>query len=250
MAISNVFHAAHQNAYKNAVSILEADGQFVVNSKTKASKTGAKNIRVAQSTLVSEIPLNTSITSYQFEWLDNKYNTGSTGLFPNEIRLKQQDVLFAFRVGFYLRCTSAGGGGFENILFTFPSGLIAGTGGSTFNKMYGVWTGAKLSITTNGEVITPVVDLGKSLVVPQTQAPVNAISGSMPFDQVDLDNDGWILMEPNPILNGGNDNQWIVSYPSNFSNYGLGTATWHLVMKVEGWLAQNASSIMNNQPMK
>jgi hypothetical protein len=249
MPINEVFSKGMRDSYNRAVTVLEDGTNYVVNNPKKALQTKKNNVRMAQSTLFSEVKLNTTINSYQFQIKDGKPNTGAAGAqYPNEIRLLDQDVFFAYRLGFYLRCTSAAGGAVKNILFTHPSGLIAGTGGSDINKMIGLWNGGVLSFKVGGEVVTPSYALRKTLVIQQTQAPVNAIAGTMPFDQVDMDNDGWAETAPNWIFNGGNDNQLIVTYPSDYADYGLGTAEWHLCLTFEGWLAQNASSIMDNMP--
>lgn len=240
------FLSSHRNSYQHAKDVLQASGEYIVNDIRKATMMKKKNIRLAQSFLWSQIPINASNSQYIFNVLDNKLNVGTTNLLPQEKRLKQQDVFFCYKLGFYLVNYTTGGGVYQFQLQTYPSANFYGTGGCNLQSLLALWTSGVLQVTVNGEVLTPGWDLGQHLVIPQTQQPANPIAGSIFWDEIDLSNDGWVHTEPNWVLNGGNDNVYQVNYPNNFNLVTLGTQTWHLVMKWQGFLAQNASSIMDN----
>jgi hypothetical protein len=78
------------------------------------------------------------------------------------------------------------------------------------------------------------------------------------FDQINYANDGLIVTEPNWIINGGNNNLYTVTYGNNWaavigaSSGGNQNSTIPLfgIMVWDGWLAQNASSIMDNAAAK
>jgi hypothetical protein len=248
------FQNSHRSAYKNAVGMLEADKQYVVNNERAAATTGRKNIRLAQSYLWSQVPLDASLSQYIFNVKDGVYNTGTTGILPMERRIKDQDVFFTYALGFYLVCISAkGNASFQWELMTYPSEKMwGGFFSAGIQQLIGLWTAGTLGVSVNGDTLTPAWDMGQHLVIPETQATVGTSSPiDRWFDQKYMEEDGMVITEPNWIINGGNNNLYQLNYASNYN--GISGAigvdnTFHLVMKWQGFLAQNASSIMNNQP--
>ena len=257
--------APHRLAYEVMKKQIEQDGINVVNNEQLAATQKKKNIRAAQSYLWSEIPLTPGSSTYQFNVKNGVPNIGNAGIVPGEIRLKDQDVFFTYALGFYLRVLVSGSNqtNWQNFLFTFPSAVFGGLtpGPAVWNQeaLTGLWTEGALSVKTNGEDLTPRWDMGQHLYIPQTQAPVAVPFPTQSylnwFDEVDLSENGLVVTEPNWIINGGNDNNYTVTYPQNYGSFAVPdplTTNWRisLVMKWQGFLAQNASSIMNNQPAK
>lgn len=242
----------HRHAYMEMCKTIEAGGDYVVNSDGRARKENKKNLRAAQSFLWSQIPLSAGSSSYVFNVQDGLFNVGNPGLLPMEKRLKLQDVFFTYALGFYLTCAATGGGNtnYQFELMTFPSANFYGGGTPNLDTMVGLWTSGVLNVTVNGDTLTPAWDMGQHFYVPQTQVPANPVSGSPYYDQRDLADDGWVVTEPNWIINGGNNNIYTVNYPNTYANINLGTAKWNLVMKWQGFLVQNASSIMDNATKK
>jgi hypothetical protein len=258
MASKN-FLNSHRQSYMNAVGLLESDGQYVVNSEMRAAKENKKNIRMAQSYCWSEIPINASTSSYVFQVIENIYNAGNTGLLPTENRIKLQDVFFTYALGFFLRPmeNTVGNQAFAFNMLSFPSAFLSTNG---FNcgivQLLSLWNGGELNVKVNGDVLTPGWSMSQHLNINQTQYPQNV--GAAPFnyyDQRNMGEDGFSIVEPNWIINGGNDNTYELQYGQNFSYAinGLNLAggnKFNLVMYWQGFLAQNASSIMNNLPKK
>jgi len=245
----------HRLALREAIKTIEASGEYICNNQPLATKNGKKNVRVAQSYLWSQIPLNSNVSSYVFNVIDQQYNVGTQGLLPMERRLKQQDVFFTYKLGFYLLCVStAAETNYQFTLMTFPSANFYGNApwGIPIANLMGLWTAGQLNVTVNGDVLTPAWDMGQHLVIPQTQVPPVGINGSPFFDQVNLNEDGYVVVEPNWIINGGNNNIYTVAYPNNYLNITTGSTggigngfQLHLVLKWQGFLAQNVSSIMD-----
>jgi hypothetical protein len=254
---------AHRMSYEVMKSQIDSsvgkDGKqkYIVNNQKMAKQKGLLNIRAAQSFLWSQVQLVPGSSSYLFQVKDGVPNAGNNNILPMERRLKDQDVFFTYALAFYLLCTSTGSsnGSFQFELMTFPSANFFGAlpFGVNSDRLVGIWTSGVLSIKINGEILTPVWDMGQHLMIPETQvlAAPGPSSTAPLFDQKDLSEDGFVVVEPNWIINGGNNNEYIVNYPSNFAEINVPDPTvynwkFFLVMKWQGFLAQNVSSIMDN----
>lgn len=248
---------ARNRAYVRAKRKLEANGQYVVNDEAKARKDGKKNLRVAQSWLASAVPLSAANTSYSYNLMDNMANSGNAGLIlPQEQRMTLQDVFFTSSLGFYLGLFNWAGAALQNQFqyYAYPPPSISGPLPSIPNvsALTGIW-GGELEVKTNGEVVTPSWRLNQHICINQTQSS----PGVLRFDQINYGDDGLIVTEPNWIINGGNNNLYTVTYGRNWGDV-LGSTSGNAgtsiglfgIMVWDGWLAQNASSIMDNASMK
>lgn len=254
--------SSHRKAYEEMVRQIMASGDYVVNNQAAASDGKKLNIRAAQSFIWSQIPLNASNSTYLFNVKDGVSNLGNSGgILPGEVRLKDQDVFFTYALGFYLVCYNEALAGLpgrlSGALMTFPCSEFLPFSADLF-ALQMLWTMGRLTSKVNGEILTPAWDMGQHFLVPQTQQPYNW-SGNPAWDQIDLSDDGFAIVEPNWIINGGNNNEYSVNYPNNYNNIAASLnqlsssgsqMTFHLVMKWQGFLAQNVSSIMNNQTKK
>lgn len=259
MAISQVFLDSRNRAYLNAKRILENGDQYIVNNPDFARKNNKQNIRVAQSNLVSIIPISVANTSYVFNVLDNQVNQGNTGILTLEKRLKLQDVFFTSSIGYFLTALSAVIGAYLPIHFqfwTYPSPSLGGIGGLIdLSALAGIWATASLEVKVNGEVVTPDWWLWRHMVINQTETAYASVPINPFWDQQNFSEDGFIITEPNWIVNGGNNNLYTVTMGNDWGqvlgqNNSAQTYAFAIAMVWDGWLAQNASSIMNNAPMK
>jgi hypothetical protein len=258
---SQLFADSRARAYMRAKRILEGSGQYIVNDDEKGRSLKKPVIRVAQSNLVSIIPINSASTNYQLNTLANQPNLGNAGILTMEKRLKLQDVFFTSSLGYFLTVLSQtnAAGTYTNIQFQFfcnpvPSlGGVAGVG--DLAALMGIWSLGTLEVKTNGETITPDWWLWNHMVINQTEsnfagAPMNPF-----WDQQNFPEDGFYVVEPNWILNGGNDNNYTIKYGNTWGNIWAGANAangnqFAIALVWDGWLAQNASSIMNNAPAK
>lgn len=265
MAVSQLFLDSRNRSYMRAKFLLESDadgkegaGQYIVNNQDKATKIGKDNIRMAKSNLVSLIPINVNDTNYVFNIPDNLPNQGNqNGILPLEKRLSIQDVFFCNALGFFLTCYSANG--YQAIhyqFWTYPTPSLGGILGlNDVAALAGIWTSGNLEIKTNGVIQTPNWWLWNHQSVPQTQSNFSGTPVNPFWDQQSMSEDGFQVTEPNLIINGGNKNLYTVMYDNTWAQV-LGGANagntyqFALAMVWDGWLAQNASSIMNNQPAK
>jgi hypothetical protein len=247
-----------RKAYMNAVNAIQSDSNYVCNDEAKSIATGKYNVTVAQSYVWSEIPVNPNNSQYVFNVIDQQYNVGNAALLPAERRVKQQDVFFTYALWFGIRI-SGGGQGSQQTLQTFPSAYYQGPSPLFFpdvTTLVALWNTGVLNVTVNGNVLTPAWDLSQHLVINQTETSTQG--GPLPdplYNQVDNGQDGFVVVEPNWIINGANNNIYQVNYPNNYNNIfggvNAGTSvTVNLIMRWYGFLAQNVSSIMNNATKK
>jgi hypothetical protein len=217
--------------------------RYVVNRE----EPGKMKIKMTRSYLRSEILIQPTLTNYPFAILTNQVAPGSTGVNPTEQRLKQQDVFFCNRLGFYIYIASSSGGNtnYKYELLTFMNPIFYGSS-INLDLAQGLWTTGELQVTVNNDVLTPGWDLLQHGVINQTQVPGLPLGSSPYFNQVDYSKDGLITVEPQWVLNGGNDNQYVINYPQSINSIGIAGAQIWLVLKWEGFLAQNCSSIMDN----
>lgn len=253
----------HRAAYRNAINTIEGrvpdektgqmvrqmrDGRPVSKYVVNREEQGYKKIKLTRSYLRTEILLTSNLTSYNFALLTNQVAPGSNGINPTEQRLKQQDVFFCHRLGFYIYCAATSGGTtiYRYQLMTFPNPSFYGSSGLQLEQMMGLWTTGQLQVTVNNDVLTPAWDLLQHMIVNQSMTSAVYQPTSNYFNQNDYTKDGLVVVEPNWVLNGGNDNEYVISYPQSLSSIGLGTSQMWLTLKFEGFLAQNCSSIMDN----
>lgn len=225
--------------------------KYVVNRE----EPGFKKIKVTRSYLRCEILLQPTLTAYSFAVLQNvsaNNGPGNPGVNPTEQRLKQQDVFFCNRLGFYLYMAVSNGGNteFRFILVTCPVSTFL-SGGVDPVQMYALWTTGTLQVTVNNDVLTPAWDMLQHMYIPLLQGdPSGGIGPAWEYLQPHRPTeDGIVTVEPNWVLNGGNDNEYVVTYPQSLNTMGISsvTARFYLVLKLEGFLAQNCSSIMDNK---
>lgn len=269
MPISQVFLDSKNRAYMRAKLLLESDdsgkegqGQYIVNNEDLARETSKKNIRVAKSNLVSIIPINVNDTNYVLNVPDNIPNQGNlNGILPMEKRLSIQDVFFTNALGFFLVALNIGGPtGYlpsHYQLSTFPSPSYSGLFGILdVSALLGIWSSGNLEIKVNGIIQTPQWWLYNHLMIPETMTNAGNFPTQNPYwDEQSASEDGYQIVEPNIILNGGNKNLYTVTYDNTWQqvlggpNAGC-SVQFAIAMVWDGWLAQNASSIMDAQPAK
>ena len=255
----------YRSSYRNAVNTIEArdprtgvrymvGGRPISKYSVNREEPGFKKIKMTRSFLRCEIKLQPTLTSYPFQVLENvsaNNGPGLPGQNPTEQRLKLQDVFFCNRLGFYLYMAVSNGGSTEYryILVTSPTSTFASFGVDPV-QMYAIWTTGVLSVTFNNDVLTPAWDMLQHLYIPMQQGdPSGGIGPVWNYLQpLRASDDNMIIVEPNWVLNGGNGNEYVVNYPQSLNTMGISsvTAVFYLVLKLEGFLAQNCSGTMNN----
>ena len=264
--MSHLNQEFYRSSYRNAVNTIEArdprtgmrmmgtNGKPISKYVVNREETGFKKIKMTRSFLRCEILLQPSLTSYAFQVLENvsaNNGPGVPGQNPTEQRLKLQDVFFCNRLGFYIYCAVTNGGSTEYryMLITCPVSTFL-SGGVDPVQMYSLWTTGTLNVTFNNDVLTPAWDLLQHMYVPMQQGdPSGGIGPVWNYLQpIRGTEDSLVIVEPNWVLNGGNGNEYTVNYPQSLNTMGINstTAKFYLVLKLEGFLAQNCSGTMNN----
>ncbi len=266
MALGQEFY---RNSYRTVINVIEqrdpasgykdrlkdASGRPLSRYVVNKDEGNFKKVKVTRSFLRLEILLQPNLTNYPFALLTNvAANNGPTvqGTQPTETRLKIQDVFFCNRIGFYIYMKTSPGGstGYQFLLFTCPTSTFL-AGGINPIMMMGIWTGATMTVTVNNDVLTPAWDMLQHLYIPQMQGdPSGGIGPAWEyFNPGRYNEDGIIVVEPMWVINGGNDNEYTISYPYSLATMGItgSVVQIFLVLKLEGFLAQNCSSIMDNQ---
>lgn len=267
----------YRSSYRDMVNVVEqrdpatgfktrrmgADNKPLSKYSVNRDETGYKKVKATRSYLRAEILLQPTLTQYAFAILNNvAANNGTTvpGTQPTEQRLKQQDVFFCNRLGFYLYMAVSNGGNiqFRYILFTSPSSLFL-SGGVDPIQMMAIWTTGVLQVQVNNDILTPAWDMLQHMKIDMFQGDPTGGSGMVLAPGVSNtisylegfkgDSDGIITVEPNWVLNGGNNNDYTINYPQSLNTMGISsvTARFFLVLKLEGFLVQNVSSIMDNK---
>lgn len=254
--VSSVFQESRRKVYENAKNILQADEQYIVNNPVMARKSGKRNLRVSGSKLISIIPISATSSNYVLNVMDTQINLGNSGILPREKRLTLQDVFFTSSIGFFLCALNIGAYTPSHFQFqSMPSPSYEGLFGiGDLSQLMGIWTGGFLEVEVNGETVTPAHWLGDHLNINQTMTNTAHIPVNPYWDQQSPD-DGYCVTDPMWIVNGGNNNLYTVKYGSDWNQVlGLSNASTTVQFGIaiiwDGWLAQNASSIMNNQPQK
>lgn len=265
MAVSSLFLDSQNRAYMRAKFILEAgldgkegEGQYVVNNPDKALKDSKKPMRVTKQNLLSIIPINVNNTEYQLNFMDTQPNTGNAnGILSIEKRMPIQDVFFTNAIGYFLTCYSANGYlPIHYQFWTYPSPSLGGILGlNDVAALLGIWSGAKLNIKVGG--VDQIVDrwMWNYANIPQTQSNFAGTPANPFWDQQTMSEDGFCIEEPNLIVNGGNRNEFTITFDNTWAqvlggNNAGNTYQWGIGLCLSGWRAQNASSIMDNQPLK
>jgi hypothetical protein len=215
------------------------------NSKKLAQNAGLSlgKAVLSQSFLRFEVALVPGQTSYTFDVLTND-NTQAIN-FNTQQKLNLQDSFVCSELGFFIAApTLATDADFT--LLTYPNATILGANAPKYRTIYN----AQMSLNVNQKTIITNWDLSRHYNVPQTQQ--NMVTGSYtaaPFapgtlahyDANNLNNDGFVPVEPNFVLVGSKKNDLKVTLPA-----GLGTplqANSRLICIMRGIMLQNSTSV-------
>ena len=241
----------YADAYVRNKRTLEDNGMQVNNNKPGA-------IRMADSYLRSEIYLNPNLSEFRIPILTNDPSPGSPVPTPTttEVRLNLQDVFFTCELGYYIYAYQTGGGAqtYRFCDMTFPDPFLIGGIWTNLDQAMGLFTTPRLNVQVNNVAITPIYQIKKHARVGEIQRSANGnllaatppITGNWDyFNPINYGSDGMSQIWPNWILNGGNNNQYTLTFPNPINSMGVNPSCqlW-AVIEWRGFLAQNASSIM------
>lgn len=188
--------------------------------------------RITQSDLRLEQPLTTTNNLLTFPVLNNIQNQAG-GQFNTEIRLAQQDTFVPTRIGIFFGLpTSSTDTSFK--LYPYPSPFVF-TNAAAMEAFYA----GKLQITINNDKYIKNWMLMRHRKVNQTQQTAAYGAGS-PLDQMDMDEDGFVPMQPYCLLGGAADMD--VAMPLPLAPTAVDANT-RIVLIFRGLIAQNSTVV-------
>jgi hypothetical protein len=215
------------------------------NSKKLAQNAGLSlgKAVLSQSFLRFEVGLVQGQTSYTFDVLTND-NTQPIN-YNTQQKLNLQDSFVCSELGFFLAVPSSNTDT-EFSLLTYPNTTqLTAANASKYKTIYQ----GQMSLNVNQKTIITNWDLSRHYIVPQTQQ--NMVTGGyaaaalapaiLPqYDSVNLNNDGFVPVEPNFVLVGSKKNDLKVTLPAGLSAV---TANSRLVCIMRGIMLQNSTSV-------
>lgn len=214
--------------FEQAVKIFDR----AFNPLGKASQSVVDLFRMTQSELRLEQPLTTTNNLLTFPILNNIQNQ-SGGQFNTEIRLAQQDSFVPTRVGIFFGLPSSSTDtSFK--LYPYPSPFIF-TNAAAMEAYYS----GVMNITINNDKYVKNWLLMRHRKANQTQQ-TSAYGAGSPLDQMDMDDDGFVPMQPYCLFIGSQDIQIQHALPLAPSAVDANT---RIVIRWQGVIAQNSTVV-------
>ena len=210
------------------------------NSKTLIQQLGydASHAVLTPSFLRSEVLLTTSSASYHVPVLINDSQNGNPTV--RETRLALQDLFIVAGIQVVLTSGASTSGSAKS--YTYPNLTAFSTGAA---QLYNVYNGY-FNVQVNNQNILPKWSLLQHLDVQRTQQNTNfnAASATSPaqfsIDSTNFDQDGFIVCEPNIVLNGASNINANIILPAAPSTLDANT---YVGILFYGILAQNCTSV-------
>jgi hypothetical protein len=188
--------------------------------------------RMTQSDLRLEQPFTTTNNLLTFPVLNNIQNQQG-GQFNTEIRLAQQDSFVPNRIGIFFGLpTSSTDTSFK--LYPYPSPFVF-TNAAAMEAFY---SGTMLWTMNNDKLLKNWLVM-RHRKTNQTQQTALYGAGS-PLDQMDMDEDGFVPMQPYCLILGSQDIQIQISLPLAPTAVDANT---RIVMLLRGVIAQNSTVV-------
>ena len=207
---------------------------------------------LSQSYLRTEIAMSTSATTYKFDVVTNdNLNTN----YATMQKLNLQDAFIVSQIGFFLFVPPTSATTTTAIPLSYPTvGNFSGAAGNFTAAQaidaLSIYNGS-LTLNVNQTTILTGWDLSRHYRVPTIQqnaataiqvgaATAFTAPAHLPFDSLDLSNDGFYPCEPNIVLNGAKKNDLQISIPSAPATV---PTNGRMVLIFRGILAQNVTTI-------
>jgi len=210
------------------------------NAKTLIQQLGydASHAVLTPSFLRSEVLLTTSAASYHVPILINDSQNGNPTV--RETRLALQDLFIVAGIQVVLTSGASTSGSAKS--YTYPNLTAFSTGNA---QLYNVYNGY-FNVQVNNQNILPKWSLLQHLDIQRTQQNTNfnAATATSPaqytIDSANFDQDGFIVCEPNIVLNGASNINANIILPAAPSTLDSNT---YVGILFYGILAQNCTSV-------
>jgi len=208
--------------------------------KAEQTKTSGQGIStgipiLTESSLRLEQFIGAQTTQYNFPVLAGQSSVGSVNVLPTEVRLETNDNFHIAQIGFYLAVTNDATD-VDFRLLTNNNEIAFGAADVALN--YGIIYNGLLKININQVDVLTNYRLNKHFVVNQTQRLSAAVNNN--FDQIDMEYDGLIPLQPSIMLSGAYTNIITINLPAAVT-LALALNNSRIVMIYDGLRAQNAA---------
>lgn len=194
---------------------------------------------LSQSFLRLECVAATNVTQYKFGVLINDVSTGVTSPRSTETRLQLQDAFYVGSIQFFLGlASSATATDYEPITWNNPWQFSTAGAATALNNFYQ----GEYSLTVNNRVISPALPMVRHKHIPILQQNAAAGSGinADAFNGIDQTA---FSCEPNWVLIGSKNNQFVLNLPSAIGTLQAAKTTV-ITCVLSGILAQNVTPVV------
>ena len=227
MNVVNTSNINQRETFNNAVNSLQ-------NAFYDVPGFDARNYKLTEGFLRSEVALVAGVTNYKFNIMVNENQPQP---FITEKRLNMQDSFVASSIAILLLAPASATDA-AALPLTSPDPLVFTTVGSALATQT-IYNGS-LNVTVNNNVLIPAWDIYRHFCIPQTQsAPAIPAVSAATRNQIN-GFDGFFPNEPNIVFVGSKNNNINMVLPG-----GIGTIhpNSRAVLWVRGILAQNTTVV-------
>jgi len=178
----------------------------------KYRNVGKGNVRLTQSSLFLTKPINSSVTTYNFDVLESQ----TASLQADEIRLNLNDEMIITQIGLYLVGSI---NGTATKLFTSPPYELSSAVADRLQPFYA----GTFKIAINNIVYMEKWDTMKHLCVERTQFQNGGLGQNATTPSTNLAKDSMYALEPMITLSGAKKNDLTLQLPSAIT---AGNFTW------------------------
>lgn len=258
--------AVYSIAKANKCYVRDANGNPILdaNKRPTIDVTQVDTSQLTQGYLLSMVDLAINQSVLQFPISDGKIISNAP-INPFMRLLTLQDSFVCNAISYYVMLYSgddqspnfANGPLSKFVPITYPNPWFINDGASSEFMDAGCsmfWIGSYLSLDVDKKNLIPFWDCQKHLYIPQTQSQYNPTYGyDVCYTEYDGATDTGYPVSPTIFFGGGRDNVLKLNLPGNIPNnlapfnkldgYGSGTFKMKAVVKLNGWLAQNSTSV-------
>ena len=194
---------------------------------------------LSQSFLRLETIASANVTSYKFGVLVNETSTNTTGVRATETRLQLQDAFYVGSIQFWVGlASSATATDYAPITWPNPWQFTTAGAATALNNLYQ----ASYSLTVNNRVISPALPFVRHKHTPILQQN-NAAGAGINADAFNGIDQTAFACEPNWVLIGSKNNQFVLNLPSAIGILQTPQTTV-ITCVLTGILAQNVTPVV------
>lgn len=194
---------------------------------------------LSQSYLRFSAIASVNVTSYRFGVLINDSSTGVTGSLSTDRKLQLQDAFYVGSIQWWLGVgTTAADTQYTPLTWNNPNIFTTAGAADALENFYQ----SEYSLTVNNRVISPAMPMSRHKYIPILQQN-NAAGAGVNADAFDGINDTALSCEPNWVLIGSKNNQFVLNLPAAIGTLQAASTTF-ITCTMSGILAQNVTPVV------